>query len=76
MKKSRYILIVIALFIGGSLFAQSQRELSQLMRNRGEYYFTLSVADRSEAQTINSICSVDGFDGSNVVCYANQRQYD
>ena len=76
MKKSRYILIVIALFIGGSLFAQSQRDLSQLMRNRGEYYFTLSVADRSEVQTINSICSVDGFDGSNVVCYANQRQYD
>ena len=76
MKKSRYFLLVIALVIGGSLFAQSQRELAQLMRNRGEYYFTLAVADRSEAQTINSLCSVDGFDGSNVVCYANQRQYD
>ena len=46
------------------------------MRNRGEYYFTLNVNDRSEIQAISNLCSVDGTDGRTVVCYANQREYD
>lgn len=46
------------------------------MRNRGEYYFTLPAQNRSEIQEINKLCSVDKFDGTNVVCYANQKQYD
>ena len=56
--------------------AQSQRELQQLMRNRGEYYFTLSVDDSSQIQELSRICSVDGTDGRNVVAYANQQEYD
>jgi PKD repeat protein len=46
------------------------------MRNRGEYYFTLSINDRSEIQGISDLCSVDGTDGRSVVCYANQQQYE
>ena len=76
MNKLGHFLLMLAIVLGGSLSAQTPRELSQLMRERGEYYFLLSVADRSEIQTINSLCSVDSFDGSNVVCYANQQQYD
>lgn len=56
--------------------AQSQRELQQLMRNRGEYYFTLSVDDPTQIQELSRICSVDGTDGRNVVAYANQQEYD
>ena len=56
--------------------AQSQDELQQLMRNRGEYYFTLSVEDSSQIQELSRICSVDGTDGRNVVAYANQQEYD
>lgn len=56
--------------------AQSQDELQQLMRNRGEYYFTLSVDDSSQIQELSRICSVDATDGRNVVAYANQQEYD
>ncbi len=46
------------------------------MHERGEYYFTLTIQQPSEVQEINRVCSVDGIDGMNVVCYANQKQYD
>jgi hypothetical protein len=46
------------------------------MRNRGEYYFTLSVNDPKEIQAISDLCSIDGTDGRVVVCYANQQEYD
>ena len=72
----RNCILAFALLISGSLFAQSQKELGQLMRERGEYYFTLNVQEASEIQKINGICSVDGTDGKTVVCYANQKQYE
>ncbi len=56
--------------------AQNQRELQQLMRDRGEYYFTLSVDDPAQIQELSRICSVDGTDGRHVVAYANQQEYD
>ena len=68
--------MVLALVVSSSLFAQSQRELQQLMRERNEYYFTLTVQQPSEIQGISELCSVDGTDGRTVVCYANQQQYD
>ena len=72
----RNCILAFALLISGSLFAQSQKELGQLMRERGEYYFTLDVQKASEIQKINTICSVDATDGKTVVCYANQKQYE
>lgn len=76
MKTIRIIFLLCVAVISGTLSAQSQRELGELMRNRGEYYFTLSVNDRSEIQAISDLCSVDGTDGRTVVCYANQKEYD
>ena len=76
MKAFRYLFLCCALLVGSTLSAQSQRELQQLMRDRGEYYFTLSVDDPSEVQAISNICSVDGTDGRTVVAYANQKEYD
>jgi hypothetical protein len=75
MKVIRYYLLLSLVFIFGAI-SYAQKDLNALMRERGEYYFTLSVDDPSEIQTISDICSVDGTDGETVVCYANQQEYD
>jgi hypothetical protein len=76
MKILRYVILICVAVICGTTFAQSQRELGQLMRERGEYYFTLSVDNSKEIQAISEICSIDGTDGQTVVAYANQKEYD
>ena len=76
MRFLRYLVLVCIAVIAGTVSAQSQRELGQLMRERGEYYFTLSVDNPKEIQAISEICSVDGTDGRRVVAYANQNEYD
>ena len=76
MKSLRFYFVMLALIVSGSMMAQSQKELSQLMRERGEYYFTLNVNDPHEIQAISDLCSVDGTDGKTVVAYANQTEYD
>lgn len=76
MKLLRFACLFVAVWIGNSVMAQSQRELQQLMRSRGEYYFTLNVDDPSLINDISQVCSVDATDGRTVVAYANQREYD
>ena len=76
MNKLKYCFLVLAVIVSGILPAQNQKELGKLMRERNEYYFTLSVNSRTEIQAISDLCSVDGTDGKTVVCYANQQQYD
>ena len=60
--------------LGATSFAQG--DLKALMRDRGEYYFTLSIDDLTELQNLGDLCSIDGIDGRNVICYANQQEYD
>ena len=75
MKHFRHILLLaLALLIGEALSAQ--QDLSTLMRERGEYYFTLSVDDPAQIQELGRVCSIDGTDGHTVVAYANQQEYD
>ena len=76
MKYLRLICLFCAAILSGTTMAQSQEELQQLMRDRGEYYFTLSVDDPAQIQELGRICSVDGTDGRTVVAYANQNEYD
>ena len=76
MRFLRYLVLFCIAVIGGTVSAQSQRELGQLMRNRGEYYFTIIVDDPAIIQNLGEICSVDGTDGHTVVAYANQEEYD
>ena len=76
MRFLRYLFLACIAVIAGTVSAQSQRELGQLMRERGEYYFTLTVDNPKEIQAISEICSVDGTDGRRVVAYANQKEYD
>ncbi len=76
MKFFRFVILLCVAVISGTVSAQSQRELGQLMRDRGEYYFTLSVDDPAKIQAISEICSIDGTDGRTVVAYANQKEYE
>ena len=76
MKFLRFLFFICVAVVSGKVCAQSQRELGQLMRERNEYYFTLTVNQPTEIQAINELCSVDDTDGRTVVCYANQQQYD
>ena len=76
MKYFRCFIAAIILVMSGNVMAQSQKELNQLMCERGEFYFTLKVEKPAEIQAINEICSVDAVKGKSVVCYANQKQYE
>ena len=76
MKILRIFTIILATLICGNIFAQeSQKELEQISKNHGEYYFSLSVQKPADIQAISDLCSVDNFDGKNVICYANHEQY-
>ena len=79
MKNIKNLLFLIAtcfLCLPGKAQNQDQEALKQLMRTRGEYYFTLSVDDVAGIENLGDLCSVDGFDGQKVVCYANQEEYN
>ena len=77
MRHLRQFILILAVAVCGNLLAQnSQKDLEQLMRNHGEYFFTLTVDQPSEIQAISELCSVDGTDGRTVVCFANPNQYD
>ncbi len=77
MKISRcFSLFFVAVLLYGNIHAQSQRSLARLMSQRDEYYFSLNVQNPDDIQAINALCSIDGTDGSTVVCYANPNQYD
>ncbi len=69
-------MLLIASTIFATAGAQTQKELRQLMRERGEYYFTLTVEKPTQIQAISEICSVDATDGKTVVAYANQKEYE
>ena len=76
MKKLRFVFVMLAMIFCGSMNAQDQNALKQLMQNRGEYYFTLNMEDALRFPNLGELCSVDGSDGKIVVCYANQDEYD
>lgn len=76
MKVLRFLIFVCITLVCDMLNAQSQRELSNLMRERGEYYFSLNVNKSDEIQKIGKICSIDATDGKTVIAYANQKEYE
>ena len=77
MRYLRQLILLFAVTVCGNLTAQDgQRELEQLMLSRGEYFFTLTVQQPAEIQAISNLCSVASTDGTTVVCYANQNEYE
>ncbi len=76
MKTLRYLILVIATVISGTLFAQkSQQELSQLMQQRNEYFFTFTLNGGDDLNAIAHTISVDRVDGNVVTAYANREDY-
>ncbi|MBQ3737885.1 MAG: DUF2817 domain-containing protein [Bacteroidales bacterium] len=77
MKRLHISLLIFALLSCMTAKPQSsQQDLQQLMRNREEYYFTLTIQQPEEVQTISDICSVAGTDGVTVVCFANPNEFE
>ncbi len=76
MKTLRYLILIIATVVCGSVFAQkSQQELSQLMQQRNEYYFTFELNGNDDLHAIAHAISVDRVDGNVVTAYANREDF-
>ncbi len=76
MKTLRYLILVIATVFCGTIFAQkSQQELSQLMQQRNEYYFTFELNGNDDLNAIAHTISVDRVDGNVVTAYANNNDF-
>ena len=74
MKTLRYFLIMLALVMCGSMYAQN--DLEQLMRNRNEFYFSFTLNGSDDLATIARTVSVDRVDGNTVIAYANNDEFN
>ncbi len=72
MKK---LLLLLVLALAG-LNLTAQKDLNSMMRERGEYYFSLDFQQTDDLLNINRLCSVDQVNGLTAICYANVKQYD
>lgn len=76
MKTLRYFILMLAVIVGGNIYAQkSQQELSQLMQQRNEYYFTFTLNGHDDLNAIAHAISVDRVDGNVVTAYANNADF-
>ena len=76
MKVLRYFILMLAIIVCSSVFAQkSQQELKQLMQERNEYYFTFNLNGDDDLNAIAHAISVDRVDGNVVTAYANNKEF-
>ena len=68
------LLAILFLFVSLGLFAQ-ETNLSKLMQERNEYYFTFELNGNDNLQKIAQTISVDRVDGNVVTAYANNKQF-
>ncbi len=65
---------ILFFFVSLGLFAQ-ETNLSKLMQERNEYYFTFELNGNDNLQQIAQTISVDRVDGNVVTAYANNKQF-
>ena len=65
---------VLFFFVSFGLFAQ-ETNLSKLMQDRNEYYFTFELNGNDNLQQIAKTISVDRIDGNVVTAYANNKEF-
>ena len=53
----------------------AQTDLETMMATRGEYFFSLPLQQREEAERLTRLCSIDKLEGNHLICYANEEQY-
>lgn len=71
-------LVALLLALSGTCntsFAQNA-DVKAYQRSRNEYVFTVQISDHSELQTLTQIVSIDKVKGSEVLCFANQKEFD
>lgn len=68
------LLAILFLFVSLGLFAQ-ETNLSKLMQDRNEYYFTFELNGNDNLQKIAQTISVDRVDGNVVTAYANNKEF-
>ena len=65
---------ILFFFVSLGLFAQ-ETNLSKLMQDRNEYYFTFELNGNDDLSAIAHAISVDRVDGNVVTAYANNKQF-
>ena len=65
---------ILFLFVSLGLFAQ-ETNLSKLMQDRNEYYFTFELNGNDNLQKIAQTISVDRVDGNVVTAYTNNKEF-
>ena len=65
---------ILFFFVSIGLFAQ-ETNLSKLMQDRNEYYFTFELNGNDNLQQIANTISVDRVDGNVVTAYANNKEF-
>ncbi|MBR5603597.1 MAG: PKD domain-containing protein [Bacteroidales bacterium] len=58
-----------------NVFSQ-ERDLQSMMKERNEFYFSFEIDDVKALNEIAKIVSVDNVDGSTIIAYANNKQYE
>ncbi len=58
-----------------SIYAQKD-ELSSMMKERNEFYFSFEIDDIQELSKLAKVVSIDNIEGSTVTAYANNKQYE
>lgn len=71
-------LVALLLALSGTCntsFAQNA-DVKAYQRSRNEYVFTVQISDRTELQTLTQMVSIDKVKGNEVLCFANQKEFD
>ena len=76
MKTIKYLLSICTIILLSIISFAQDTNLDELMRSRNEYYFSVTLNNKKDAQAINKIVSVDKVIGNSAICYANNSQYD
>ena len=68
------LLLILFLFVSLGLTAQ-ETNLTKLMQDRNEYYFTFKLTGNDNLKQIANTISIDRVDGNVVTAYANNKQF-
>lgn len=70
----RIILSIFLMII--TLNLVSQDNLSSLMKERNEYYFSFEINDKQQIYDVERYISIDKIENNNVIAYANNKGYE
>ena len=69
-------LILSVLFAIFAANLMSQEDLSSLMKERNEYYFSFELCDKQQLSNVGKYVSIDKIENNKVVAYANNKGYE